>query len=50
MGSKKNESSFIPSAIYDQIMGQMPIHSVEVIIVMSGSLLFLRRKNNPAAG
>ncbi len=28
----------------------MPIPSVEAVIVMKGSLLFLRRKNNPAVG
>jgi ADP-ribose pyrophosphatase YjhB (NUDIX family) len=28
----------------------MPIPSVEAVIVINGSLLFLRRKNNPAAG
>lgn len=46
----KNKSGFIPSGLYDQIIGQMPIPSVEAVIVMNGSLLFLRRKNNPAAG
>jgi ADP-ribose pyrophosphatase YjhB (NUDIX family) len=46
----KNETDFIPSALYDQIMRLMPIPSVEAVIVMNGSLLFLRRKNNPASG
>jgi len=49
MGSK-NKSAFIPSRLYDQITEQMPIPSVEAVIVINGSLLFLRRKNNPAAG
>jgi len=31
-------------------MEQMPIPSVEALIVMNGALLFLRRKNDPAAG
>ncbi len=47
---KKDESDFIPSALYDQIVRLMPIASVEAVIVMNGSLLFLRRKNNPAVG
>ena len=46
----KNETDFIPSTLYDQIMQLMPIPSVEAIIIMKGSLLFLRRKNNPASG
>ena len=50
MDTKKSKSSFIPQAIYDQIISLMPIVSVEAVIVISGSLLFLRRKNNPVAG
>ena len=50
MSSKKNEPGFISSAIYGQILRQMPIPSVEALILMNGSLLFLRRKNNPAVG
>ena len=50
MALKKFESDFIPSTLYDQIMRLMPIPSVEAVIVMNGSLLFLRRKNNPAIG
>jgi ADP-ribose pyrophosphatase YjhB (NUDIX family) len=50
MGSKKNESGFIPSDLYDQIMRVMPVPSVEAVIVMDDSLLFLRRKNTPALG
>jgi len=50
MGSKKNESGFIPQDIYDQIIGLIPIASVEAVIVINGSLLLLKRKNNPAAG
>lgn len=50
MALKKYESDFIPSALYDQIMQLMPIPSVEAVIVIEGSLLFLRRKNNPAIG
>jgi ADP-ribose pyrophosphatase YjhB (NUDIX family) len=46
----KNESDFIPSVLYDQIEQLMPIASVEAVIVIEGSLLFLKRKNNPAAG
>jgi ADP-ribose pyrophosphatase YjhB (NUDIX family) len=50
MTSKKDEPGFIPSALYDQIMQLMPIASVEAVIVIDGSLLFLKRKNNPAKG
>lgn len=50
MALKKDESGFIPSALYDQIMQLMPIPSVEAVIVVAGSLLFLKRKNNPASG
>jgi colanic acid biosynthesis protein WcaH len=46
----KDEIEFIPSALFDRIMQLMPIASVEAVIVMDGSLLFLRRKNNPAMG
>ena len=46
----KNESGFIPQAIYDQIVDLMPIASVDAVIVMNGALLLLKRKNNPAAG
>ena len=45
-----NETDFVPSTLYDQIMQLMPIPSVEAVIMINGSLLFLRRKNNPASG
>ena len=50
MASKKGESGFISSALYDRIVRLMPIASVEAVIVIDGSLLFLRRKNDPAVG
>jgi ADP-ribose pyrophosphatase YjhB (NUDIX family) len=50
MSSNHKESDFIPSALYDQIMKLMPIVSVEAVIVMDRSLLFLRRNNQPAEG
>ena len=46
----KNAPCFIPSALYDQIVKLMPVPSVEAVIVLGGSLLFLRRKNSPAVG
>jgi len=49
LGSK-NDPCFIPSALYDQIVNLMPVPSVEAVIVLGGSLLFLRRKNSPAVG
>ncbi|MGD0644628.1 MAG: NUDIX hydrolase [Candidatus Bathyarchaeia archaeon] len=48
--SSKNKFDFIPQAIYDQILRQMPIPTVEAVILINSSLLFLRRKNNPAMG
>ena len=44
------ESDLIPAVLFDQIVKLMPIVSVEAIIVMDKSLLFLRRKNEPAKG
>jgi colanic acid biosynthesis protein WcaH len=40
----------IPSPIHRQIMSLMPIPSVEAMILKDNSLLFLKRKNNPARG
>ena len=40
----------IPSPIHRQITALMPIPSVEAMIVKDNSLLFLKRKNNPARG
>jgi hypothetical protein len=45
--SSNEESDFIPSSLYNQIMKLMPIVSVEAVIVIEKSLLFLRRKNQP---
>jgi colanic acid biosynthesis protein WcaH len=50
MISKKDKSGFIPSTLYNQIVQLMPIPSVEAIIMIDDSLLFLKRKNNPAKG
>jgi colanic acid biosynthesis protein WcaH len=46
----KKESNHIPSELYDKIAKCMPIVSVEAVIVMDDSLLFLRRNNQPAKG
>jgi colanic acid biosynthesis protein WcaH len=40
----------IPSPIHRQITSLMPIPSVEAMILKDNSLLFLKRKNNPARG
>lgn len=40
----------IPSPLYEQILASMPIPSVEAIVMKDNSLLFLKRKNNPAKG
>ena len=50
MSSNSEENDFVPSILYGQIMRWMPIVSVEAVIVMEGSLLFLKRKNHPAMG
>jgi hypothetical protein len=50
MNSCRNKFDFIPQAIYDQIIGLIPIASVDAVIQINGSLLLLKRKNNPAAG
>lgn len=48
--SPNEESDFIPSNLYNQIMKLISIASVEAIVVMDKVLLFLRRKNQPAKG
>lgn len=40
----------IPSTFYEKIVDLMPIASVEAMITRNQSLLFLKRKNNPAKG
>ena len=50
MSSNSEETDFIPSILYDQIMKCLPIVSVEAVIVMDKSLLFLKRNNEPAMG
>lgn len=51
-GKKDPEASdgMISSSIYDLMVMHMPIASVEAIIVLNNSLLFLRRRNSPARG
>ena len=44
------QCDFIPCVLYDQITKLMPIASVEAVIVIDNSLLFLKRKNTPAMG
>lgn len=44
------ENDYIPSTLYEQIEKRMPIASVEALIEFDGSLLFLRRNNQPAKG
>ena len=40
----------IPQNLYNQIVQQMPITSVEAIIKKDNTLLFLKRNNPPAKG
>lgn len=44
------ESDFIPSKLYNQIMKLIPIVSVEAVIMIGNALLLLKRKNEPAKG
>ena len=44
------DSDYIPDKLYHQIMELLPIVSVEAVIMIGNSLLFLRRKNEPAIG
>ena len=46
----KDESDFIPDALYAEIMKRLPIVSVEAVIVVDGALLFLKRNNEPVKG
>ncbi|MCW4000702.1 MAG: NUDIX domain-containing protein [Candidatus Bathyarchaeota archaeon] len=46
----KRKCGFIPEPLFSQIVDWMPIASVEAVTVLDGSLLFLKRKNPPAAG
>jgi colanic acid biosynthesis protein WcaH len=46
----KDEIEFISPDLYGRIMELLPIASVEAVIVVDGSLLFLRRKNDPVKG
>jgi colanic acid biosynthesis protein WcaH len=51
----KNESpaikcNYIPTKRYNEIVRCMPIVSVEALIVINDSLLFMRRNNEPAKG
>jgi len=47
MRPKKNTPDFIPPIVYDQIISLIPIASVEAVMVINGSLLLLKRNNNP---
>lgn len=44
------DSDYIPSELYNQIVKCMPIASVEAVVVIDEALLFLRRNNQPAKG
>lgn len=48
MKTESQRNNFIPDNVYDQITKQLPIASVEALIVIDKALLFLRRKNYPA--
>ena len=50
MTPQNKENGQIPLSLYTQIMKQLPIASVEAVILVDRSLLFLRRKNQPAQG
>ena len=50
MSSRTKKNDFIPTGLYNKIVKLIPIVSVEAVIVIGGSLLFLKRKNQPAIG
>jgi colanic acid biosynthesis protein WcaH len=50
MSKKTNRPNFIPDAFYSKIIKVLPIVSVEALIVVDDSLLFLKRKNEPVKG
>lgn len=50
MNSKTLENGVIPAVRYKEIVRLMPIASVEAVISLDNSLLFLKRKNQPAKG
>lgn len=41
---------FIPEGLWGQIVDLMPIASVEAVVLRGDSVLFMRRRNSPAAG
>jgi colanic acid biosynthesis protein WcaH len=45
-----DDKGYVSSFIYDQITKLMPVVSIEALIVMNESLLFLKRNNHPAKG
>jgi colanic acid biosynthesis protein WcaH len=50
MDLRDKGADFIPSELYDQIVKLLPIVSVDAVIVIDGSLLLLKRNNQPAKG
>jgi ADP-ribose pyrophosphatase YjhB (NUDIX family) len=48
--TKNDNANFIPDSLFDQIVELLPIVSVEALIVIDKSLLFLKRNNKPAKG
>lgn len=46
----KSDIAMIPSLLYSQILENMPVSSVEAMILMNKSLLFVRRNNSPVKG
>jgi len=50
VGQANIKEDFIPDSLYNKIVKCMPIPSVEAIIVKDDTILFLKRKNEPAKG
>ena len=50
LDASKVETGKIPATLYELIVDEMPIPSVEAVISRNDSLLFLRRKINPVKG
>ena len=43
-------ANYIPDRLFHEIMKQLPIVSVDAIIVVDGALLLMKRNNSPAKG
>jgi len=50
MVKDREGANYIPDGLFREIMKQLPIVSVDAIIVVDGALLLMKRNNSPAKG